>query len=116
VTPTTQNVTAGASVPYTVTYTPLGGMTEDIAVACVVPPALVSNVTCSATPPTITPGVTGLSSIVTLQTSFGTTLPSNSTIAITGTSAALNNLTRSKQRHALGKGLHGNRKHFDRGY
>ena len=47
VTPTTQNVTAGASTAYTVTYTALGGMNQDIAVGCTLPPALVGNVTCS---------------------------------------------------------------------
>src|SRR5205823_847422 len=61
VTPTLQNVVAGSSTAYTVTYTPLGGMTQDIAVGCVLPPALASNVTCTPNPPTITPGVTGLS-------------------------------------------------------
>src|SRR5439155_25950517 len=34
VTPATQNVTAGSSTSYTVTYTPLGGITQDITVGC----------------------------------------------------------------------------------
>jgi hypothetical protein len=95
VAPTTQNVTAGSSAAYVVTFTPLGPMTQDIAVNCVLPPALTANTTCSANPPTITPGVTALSSTLTLQTTFGTTPPANATVAITGISAALNNLTRS---------------------
>jgi hypothetical protein len=70
-------------------------MTQDIIVGCVLPPALQGNVTCSANPPTITPGVTALSSVVTLQTTFGSTPPANAAVAITGTSATLNNLTRS---------------------
>jgi hypothetical protein len=95
VTPAMQNVISGSATQYSVTYTPLGNMTQDIAVGCILPVVLQGNVTCSANPPTTTPGVTGLSSIVTVQTTFGTTPPANGTIAITGTSAALNNLTRS---------------------
>src|SRR5205085_771697 len=93
VTPTTQNVTAGSSTQYTVTYTPLGGMTEDIAVGCGTLPA---GVTCNPVPATVAPGFTpGNQSIVTLATTFGTTPGANATVAITGVSAALNNLTRS---------------------
>ncbi|MFL6300143.1 MAG: beta strand repeat-containing protein, partial [Terriglobales bacterium] len=93
VTPTTQNVTAGSSANYTVVYTPLGGMTEDIVVAC---GALPLGVTCTPVPPVVTPGVTpGNQSIVALTTTFGTTPGANATVAISGVSAALNNLTRS---------------------
>ncbi len=91
--PLTQNVTAGSSAAYTVTYTPLGGMTEDIAVGC---GALPLGVTCTPVPAIVTPNVTpGNQSIVTLQTTFGTTPSANATVAISGVSAALNNLTRS---------------------
>src|SRR6266404_6706054 len=80
VAPTTQNVVAGSSTSYTVTYTPLGGMTQDIAVSCGVLPA---GVTCTPNPAIVTPGVTPLNqSVVTLQTAFGITPAANSTIAI----------------------------------
>ena len=93
VTPTTQNATAGASAAYTVVYTGLGGMTDDIAVGC---GALPPGVTCTPVPATVTPGVTPLNqSIVTLTTTSGTTPAANATVAISGVSAALNNLTRS---------------------
>jgi Spy/CpxP family protein refolding chaperone len=94
--PTTQNVNAGASTQYTVTYTALGGMTQDIAVGCVLPVTLQPNVTCTPVPAIVTPGTTpGNSSVVTLSTTFGATPAANATVAIAGTSAALNNLTRS---------------------
>src|SRR5207248_7061929 len=91
VTPTTQNVTAGASVPYTITFTPLGGMTQDITVSC---GALPAGVSCTPNPAVVTAGVTvPLQSVVTLATNVGVpTPPANATIAIVGTSAALNNL------------------------
>ncbi|MFL6300401.1 MAG: beta-propeller fold lactonase family protein [Terriglobales bacterium] len=93
VTPTTQNVTDGSSASYTVVYTALGGMTQDIAVGC---GALPAGVTCTAVPAIVTPNVTpGNQSIVTLQTTAGSTLVANATVAIVGTSTSLNNLTRS---------------------
>ena len=77
VTPITQNVSAGSSTAYTVTYTPLGGMIDDIAVSCGVLPA---GVTCTPVPATVTPNVTpGNQSIVTLATTFGTTPGANAT-------------------------------------
>jgi hypothetical protein len=91
VTPTTQNVNAGASVPYSVTYTPLGGMTDDITVSC---GALPANVACTPVPAVVNPGK-GYHSIVTLATTFGPPLAAaNDTIAIIGTSAPVN-VTRS---------------------
>src|SRR5206468_599260 len=39
ITPATQNVTNGSSAAYTVVYTPLGGMTDDIGVGCGALPA-----------------------------------------------------------------------------
>jgi hypothetical protein len=92
VTPTTQNLVAGSSVNYTVTYTPLGGMTQDIAVSCGPLPV---GVTCTPNPAIATPGVTvPLQSVVTLQTTFGTTPAANSTVTISGNSAAIG-VTRS---------------------
>ncbi len=91
VTPTTQNVTNGSSAAYTVTYTPLGGMTDDITVGCGAP--LPSGVTCTPVPATANPG-NGYQSVVTLQTTFGTTPAANATVFIQGVSAAQNNLTR----------------------
>ncbi len=93
VTPTTQNVTAGSSTQYTVTYSPFGGMTDDIAVGCGTLPL---GVTCTPVPAVVTPGTTpNNQSVVTLGTTFGTTPGANSTVAISGVSAALNNLSRS---------------------
>ncbi len=93
VAPTTQNVTSGASVQYTVTYTSLGGMNQDIAVGC---GTLPTGVHCAAVPPIVTPGTTtGNQSVVTLSTDFGAAVTANDTIAIIGVSSALNNLTRS---------------------
>src|SRR5882762_2490221 len=92
VTPATQNVVAGSSTAYTVTYTPLGGMTLPIDVSC---GALPLSVTCTPVPAQIIPGTTGLSSVVTLQTTFASTPAANATVAISGVSGALNNLTRS---------------------
>ncbi|MFL6299857.1 MAG: hypothetical protein ACJ71N_04540, partial [Terriglobales bacterium] len=93
VTPTTQSVTNGSAGAYTVVYTAIGGMTQDIAVGC---GALPAGVTCTAVPAIVTPGTTpGNQSIVTLQTTFGATPGANATVVISGVSAALNNLTRS---------------------
>jgi len=91
VTPATQNVVAGSSTTYTVTYTPLGGMTLPIDVSC---GALPLGVTCTPVPAQIIPGTTGLSSVVTLQTTFASTPAVNSTVAISGTNAGLG-ITRS---------------------
>jgi len=89
--PATQNVTAGSFGAYTVSYTPLGGMTSPIDVSC---GALPPGVSCTPVPAQITPGTTGLSSVVTLQTTAGTTPAVNSTVSILGFSAAIP-LTRS---------------------
>jgi subtilisin family serine protease len=92
VTPTMRNVTAGSSAAYTVTYTSLAGMNQDITVGCGPLPA---GVTCTANPPVVTPGVTPLNqSIVTLQTTFAATPAANTSIAISGTNTGLG-ITRS---------------------
>jgi hypothetical protein len=85
-------VTSGSSAIYTVTYTPLGGMTQDITVGC---GALPAGVICTPNPATVTPAITPLNqSVVTLQTTFGITPAVNSIIAISGNSAAIG-VTRS---------------------
>jgi hypothetical protein len=91
VAPATQNVVAGLSTQYTVTYTPLGGMTDDIAISC---GALPANVACTPVPAVVNPG-NGYQSIVTLATTFGPPLvAANSTVTISGNSAAIG-VTRS---------------------
>ncbi|MFL6301006.1 MAG: FG-GAP-like repeat-containing protein [Terriglobales bacterium] len=90
--PTTQSIAAGTSGAYLVTFAPLGGMTQDIAVSC---GALPAGVTCTPNPMIVIPGVTPLNqSLVTLQTSFGTTPAANSIVAISGNSSAIG-VTRS---------------------
>jgi len=85
-------VVVGSPAQYVVTYTPLGGMTQDITVGC---GALPLGVSCTPSPAVVTPGVTPLNqSVVTLQTTFGTTPAANSIIAISGSNAGLG-ITRS---------------------
>jgi len=94
VTPTTQNVTNGNSTTFTVTFTSLGGMADPIMVGCASLPA---GVACTPNPAQVTPGTTpNNQSVVTFATNVGLPTPAaNATVAIVGTSAALNNLTRS---------------------
>jgi hypothetical protein len=67
-------------------------MTQDIAVGCGPLPAAV---TCTPSPLTVTPGVTpGNQSVVTLQTTFGSTPAANSVVPIIGTSSLIG-VTRS---------------------
>ena len=82
VTPATQNVINGNSTTFTVTFTPFGGMTDPITVGC---GALPVGVACTPNPAQVTPGTTpNNQSVVTLQTTAGSTPAANATIAITG--------------------------------
>lgn len=83
-TPASQSVDPGASTSYTVTVSPSGGFTGDVALS--VTSGLPANAAASFSPPTVAGG--SGSSILTVTTA-STTPAGNYTLTITGTSGVL---------------------------
>jgi hypothetical protein len=88
--PTTATVPAGSPATYTISVNAINNFSSAVALTCSAGLPLGTN--CAFAPPTVTPGATAVTSVLTITTTAATPAATSS-VTVTGTSGSLNHST-----------------------